>query len=239
MLFVLHNMLNVYVCRHLPAECLVQKLVLGRGGKILVASYNVGYAHKVIVNNVCEIVGRHTVGLDKYLVLKLCAVNGYVAVKLVVECDLTLRGHLLPDNVRRACIKLCLHLLFGEVAAMSVVAVCLALRLKLRLQAVEPFLVAEAVIRLALFDKLQRILFEHTHSFRLDIRTYGTADIRSLVPVKTYVLERFIDDLCCALNISSLVGIFDTQNEISALLFCDKVRKQRSTQVSDVHISRR
>ena len=31
---------------------------------------------------------------------------------------------------------------------------------------------------------------------------------------------------------------FITKNEISALLFSDKVRKQRSSEVSDVHISR-
>ena len=238
-LFVLHDMLNVDICRDFPAESLIQKLILRCAGKILVASYDVGDAHEVIVNDICEVICRHSVGLDEDLILKLCAVNGNVAVKLVVESYLSLGRHFLSDDIRCACVELCLDLVFGKVTAMSVIAVSFAVCLALSFKTVESFLVAEAVISLTFFNKLLGVFFEHTHSLGLDIRTYRTANVRTLVPVETDVFERFVDDLCCALNVASLVGILDTKNEISALLFCDKVRKQCSPEVSDVHISRR
>ena len=121
---------------------------------------------------------------------------------------------------------------------MSVIAVSFAVCLALSFQAVESFLVAEAVVSLAFFYKLLGVLFEHTHSFGLDIRTYRTADIGTLVPVESDVFKGLVDDLGCALDVASRVGILDTKNEISALLFSYKVRKQRSSEVSDVHISR-
>ena len=57
---------------HLPAEGLVEQVVLRGGGEVLAAADDVGDAHEVIVHNVGKVIGRQAVGLQQDLVLQLC-----------------------------------------------------------------------------------------------------------------------------------------------------------------------
>ena len=239
MLLVLHNMLNVDINRDLPAESLVEKIILRRGSKILVSSYNVSDTHKMVVHNVCKVVCRHTVCLYENLVIKSCAVNRNVTVKLVMEGYLSLKRYFLSDYIRDSCIKLFLYLFGRKIAAMSVVHRSNSACLLDSPYLFKSLLIAETVVRLAFFHKFLSVFLEHTHSLRLNIRTYRTSDVRTLVPVKSDVLQSLINDLGRALNITLLIGILDSENKITAVFLCNKISEQRRSQISDVHIARR
>ena len=70
-----------------------------------------GYVHKVVVNNVCKIIGRETVGLNKYLVVKLLVVYGNCAVYCVVKDGSAAVGHFLADNKGYAVFKVLVYFL--------------------------------------------------------------------------------------------------------------------------------
>ena len=90
-------------------------------------------------------------------------------------------------------------------------------------------LIAEAVVSLALFYELLGVLLEHTHSFRLDVRAYGAADIRAFVPVKTYVAQGVVYYLRSALYKALTVGVLYSEDKISAAPFRYKVSEKCSS----------
>ena len=63
--------------------------------------------------------------------------------------------------------------------------------------------------------------------------------IRTFVPVKSADTERIIDNVSCALNISALIGVLDTENELSVVFLCDKVSIECRSEVAYVHKARR
>ena len=79
-------------------------------------------AHKVVVDNVAEVVGRITVSLNKYLVLKLGIAHRDLAENGVNVACSTLERHLLSDNEGNTCSEVSLNLLLGEIAAVSVIS---------------------------------------------------------------------------------------------------------------------
>ena len=62
-LAVAHDGGAVDIGRDLPAERLVEQVVLRRGGKVLAAAHHMGDAHEMIVDDVGEVVGRQAVAL--------------------------------------------------------------------------------------------------------------------------------------------------------------------------------
>ena len=50
---------------YLPAEGLVEQVVLGSGGQVLAAPDHMGDAHQVVVHYVCEVVGWITIRFDQ------------------------------------------------------------------------------------------------------------------------------------------------------------------------------
>ncbi len=206
MLLILHNMLNVDIGRLVPAERLIKKRILRSRSKVLISSYNVSNTHKVIINNVCEVICRHTVGLDKDLVIKLGAVNLYVTVELIVEGYLAV-GDSLSYDIGLTLSEIFVYLLLREVTAVPVIHRSFALSLLLGSDLIESFLIAEAIIGLALFHELLSVLLEHTHSFGLNIGTYGTAYIGALIPVEAYIPEGIIYHINSTLYIAFLIGI--------------------------------
>lgn len=52
----------------------------------------------MVVDHVCEVVGRHTVGLEQHLVVQVGILDRDIAVYLIVERGGTLVRDLLADN---------------------------------------------------------------------------------------------------------------------------------------------
>ena len=221
----------------LPAEGLVQQVVLGGGGKVFVAADDMGDAHGVVVHHVGKVVGGHAVAFNQDLIIKGAAVHGHVAVHLVVEGNGAFGGDLLPDDVGHAGGQLGFHLFLGKVAAMAVVAGRHAGSFLHLAHLLQPLLIAEAVVGVPAFHQLQGIFLEHIHPLALDIGADGSADIGTLIPDKAGFFQRFIDDLDGAFYLTLLVGVLNPQQKTAVVAFGDKIGEQRGTQVADVHIA--
>ena len=140
--------------------------------------------------------------------------------------------HLLPDHIGRTGRKQALHLLFGKIAAMPVVAAEL---IPLLVQGVEPLLGAEAVVGVTGLDQLLRVGQVNIAAFALDIWAAAAADVGALVVLEAHLLQRAVNDIHSALYQTLLIGILDAQDKIPAHRFGNQVFIQRRTQVPDVH----
>ena len=95
MLRVAHDGGAVHVGRHLPAEALVEEVVLRGGGEIFAAAHDMGDAHEVVVDDVGKVVGRQTVALQKHLIVERLILHRDVAKACIVEG----RGAVLRDTL--------------------------------------------------------------------------------------------------------------------------------------------
>ncbi len=222
--------------RYLPAERLVQKVIFWRGGEILAAADDVGYAHKVVVHDVCKVICGHPVGLYQYLVVDLAVVHLDVAVDHVVKGRNALAGHLLADNIRLARGKPPLYLLCGQVAAAAVVVAHLALGALLGMQSLQPLGRAEAVVGAAVRHQLLGILAEHPHALALHIWADRAADVRPLVPDKAGLPAGVIYHVHRAINVTLLVGVLNAQDEGALVVLCRQVGVEGGAQVAHMHI---
>ena len=58
-----HNRGAVDVDRHLPAEGMVQQVILGSGGQVFTAPHHMGNAHQMIVDHIGKVIGGQAVTL--------------------------------------------------------------------------------------------------------------------------------------------------------------------------------
>ena len=107
--------------RSFPTECVIHKIVLGRRGKIFDASYDVIDCHKMVVDYVGKIIGRHTVRLYENIVLHILVGYADMTEYHIVVFAHSLRGNILSYDVRFACVKTSLHFFLAERKTMLVV----------------------------------------------------------------------------------------------------------------------
>ena len=86
----------------LPAEGLIEQIVLGGGGEILRAPDHMGDAHQVVVDDVGEVIGGQSVGLDEHLIVQRLIFHGDVPEHRVVEGGGAAVGDTLADHVGNA-----------------------------------------------------------------------------------------------------------------------------------------
>ena len=108
------NQRAVNVLRNLPAKGLIQTIVLRTGGNIFVSANDMRDSHQMIIDHVCEIIGREAVRLDEDHVIELAVVYRDVSVKLIVEGRGALSGIVLTNDKRLSCRKIGFHLFFGK-----------------------------------------------------------------------------------------------------------------------------
>ena len=235
---VLHDGRAVDVDGLLPAERIVQQVVLRRRGQILAAADDMGNAHQVVVHDVRKVVGRHTVGLDQNLVVQLLDIDLDMTVDNIVKARHAALGDLLADDIRLARGQLGGNFLGGQVAAVAVVVGHFARSALGLVHFVQALLGAEAVVGLARLDKLLGVLLEHTHALALHVGADGTAHVGALVPGQAGSLERAVDDVGSALDQAALVGVLNAQDEGTAVMAGLQIGVQCGAQVADVHIAR-
>ena len=102
---------------------------------------------------------------------------------------------------------------------------------------VQTLLIAEAVVGVAAFHQLLGVFLKHTHTLALDIGSHGTADIGTLVPLQSGLLQGLIDDLHGAFYLALLVGILNAQQEAAVIALCHQIGKQRGAQVTHMHVA--
>ena len=230
----------VHILRNLPAEGLIETIVLRARAQVLVAANDMGDAHQMIVDDIGEIIGRIAVGLDEDHVIELGVINGDVSVELVVEGRRALGRVVLTDDIRHAGCELCLDLLLREGEAVLIIVHDL-FAVYGGLQGLEALLRAEAVVCLALIDELLRILHIDALCTTLGLHVWTTVArlIRGLIRDQAGVGEGFIDELDGPLDEALLIGILDPEEEITTLMLRDEVGVECGTKVTYMHSSGR
>ena len=79
-----HYRLKMNIMRSFPSESVVQKVVLRRRRQILYSPYDVVDGHKMIVNDVCEVIRRHPVRLDKNVIFEFFVFHGNITENHIV-----------------------------------------------------------------------------------------------------------------------------------------------------------
>ena len=234
---VLHDGRAMDVDGLLPAESIVQQVVLRRRGQILAAADDMGNAHQVVVHDVRKVVGRHTVGLDQNLVVQLPDIDLDMTVDNIVKARHAAFGDLLADDIGLARGQLGGNFLGGQMAAVAVVVGHFARSALGLVHFVQALLGAEAVVGFARLDQLLGVLLEHAHALALHVGADGAADVGTLVPGQTGSLERAVDDVGSALDQTALVGVFNAQDEGAAVMAGLQIGVQCGAQIAYMHIA--
>ena len=238
MLRVAHDRRAVDIRRNLPAERLIQQIVLRRGGKILAPAHDVRDAHEMIVDDVCKVVGGQAVGFEQNLILHFLILDGDIAEGRVVERGASLVWDALADDIRLAGGGARLRLAQRQVAAgTDVLFDLLRLAAGIRLLVLVALL-AEAVVRAALFDQKLGVPAEQTAPLGLDIRADRTADVGTLVVGQAALGHCPVDHIDRTLDQTALIGVLDAQDERAAVAARDEPCIKRRAQIADVHVAR-
>ena len=197
-----------------------------------------GDSHEVVVDDVRKVVRRHAVGLDQNLILKFRRLDFDASVDQVVEGDDSFRRHFLTDHVRFARGEAALDFFFGQVATMAIVMSDRLPRRDLFLvEILQTFGVAEAVVRLALFDKLNGVVFKDSHALALNVGTVIAADVGPFVPRHAAFPKRVVNNVGGAVDETRLIRVFDAQNKDAVFMPGGQIRVKRGAKVADVHIT--
>ena len=228
---IAHDGRAVHIAGDVPAEGLIEEVVLRRGGQVLAAAHHMGDAHHVVVHDVGKVIGGQPVPLYEHLIVQRAVFDRDVAVDLVVEGGRAFVGDALADDERLAGGGAGVGLLVrkiaaGIVAAAEITAVLLALAL-----------LAEAAVGVAARHEQLRILSVEGAPLCLHVGADGAADIRALVVVEPALGQRLVDHVHRALDQTALIGILDAQDEGAARVAGDQPGVERRAQIADVHVS--
>ena len=231
-----HNRSAVDIDGDVPAESLIEQVVLGGGGQVFAASDHMGDAHEVVVNDVGEVIGGQSVGLNEHLIVQVGVVHGHIAIDGVVEGGVT-GGDLLTDDVGFPSGQLGVDLLLAQVAAVAVVFGHFALGGSGFPQLFQALLGAEAAIGQALFHQQLGVFLIIGHPLGLDIGANGAAHVGAFVVVQVAALHGALDDGHSVLYLPLLVGILDAQDEFALVVAGDEVGVEGGAQVAHMHIA--
>ena len=201
---VLHYRGQVNIFRSFPPERVVHKIIFRSGRKIFRSSDNVSYPHKVVVDNVREVISRHAVALYQNVIFEIGVIDSYRAVNHIFVFADALGGDVLTDNVRFAGGEFFLYFFLGKFKAMFVVfsvSVLVGERF-------EPFFRAETIVRPAEFDEFFRVLMINFLSFALNVRTVISAHVGTFVVDKSRFFKGTVNKFDRPLDVTLLVGVF-------------------------------
>ena len=190
-----------------------------------------GNLHEVIIDHVSKVISGEAVGLEQNLILQLLILYGDIAVNGIVERSDTLCRHLLTDDIGRARREQTVNFLLREAAAVAIVP---AERIFL-MQRSQTLLRTEAVICFSFLYKLLGILFISIHALALHIRPIRPADVGAFVVLQANRFQGVVNHLDSALHLTFLIGIFNPQDEIPALILRNQIFIQRCAQIAHMH----
>ena len=217
---------------NLPAEGLIEQIVLGGGGEIFAAPDHVGDAHEVVVHHVGEVVGGQAVPLQEHLVVQGLVLHGDVAKAHVVEGGGPLLGDALADDVGHSCQQIGVDLLLGEFPAgvrrpAEVAAVLLGIGF-----------LAEAVVGRALLHQELGVLPVEVPALRLDIGPRGAANVGALVVGQAALGHGAVNHVRGALHQAALVRVLNAEDEGAVVMPGDEPGVQGGAEIAHVHVAR-
>ncbi|GBH11088.1 DNA-binding transcriptional response regulator [Pseudomonas syringae pv. actinidiae] len=218
---------HVAQLRLVPAKILVKQNQFRRRWQPFFATQYVGDAHQVVIDYVGQEVGRQPVGLHQDLHVHAVPRDFDFATQHVRHHADAFGRHFHADHVRLAGIQTALDFLFGEQQGPTVVTRGFALGLLLGAHLVEFFGGAETREGMAQLDQLLRVFLVDIAPFALPIRAVWAADVRTFAPFDAQPAQCVENLLFGLAGRAQLIGVFNAQNELAAMLFGKAVVEQR------------
>ena len=197
-----------------------------------------GYLHKVVVNDVGEVVGGQLVGtLVEHFVVEYVALYHHIAAYHVVHVHFRARlNHEAHDVLLSVCdASLGLFLAQGERVGHLKACVRVILEvLYLGAFCLQFFGSIECYVGFSLFEELLYILLVDVATLALTVGTVLSAEGNAFVELDSEPAERLDDVVFGSGNEAVGVGIFNAEHQIAAMLACEKVVVQCCTNATDV-----
>ena len=211
-------------CRHsvFPSESTIKQNVKRCAGQPLLATYHVSNLHKVVVDDVCQVIGRQLVGtLVEHLVVENVALYLHVTTNHVVDMHLDARLNHEANHILLAVVDATLHFLLRESERVGHLHTCLGVVLEvLNLSTLCLKLLGriESDVSLAVGKKLVDIFLIYGATLALTIRAVVATERHSLVKLDTEPTERLDNIVFGSRHKAVRVGILDTEHQVAAVL---------------------
>ncbi len=196
-----------------------------------------GDAHQVVVDHVGQEVRRQAVVLHQHLHVHAIPWNLDIATQHVRDHANAFARHLHADHVRLASGQAALHFLVAQQQGAAVIARGFAAGHLLGTHLLQLFGGAEAIEGVAGIDQLLGIPGVDLPALTLTIRAVRAADVRAFVPFDAEPAQCVEDLLLRLTGGAQLVGVFDTQDELTAVLLGEAVVEQGDVGGADMGVA--
>ncbi|MNS72365.1 hypothetical protein D3C72_1057730 [compost metagenome] len=185
-----------------------------------------GDAHQVVVDHVGQEVGRQAVGLHQDLHVHAVPRDFNITTQHVRHHADAFARHLHADHMGFASGQATGDFFLGQQQRAAVVTRGFTASHLLGAHLVQLFGGAEAREGMAHFDQLLAILLVNVAALALTVRTVRAADIRAFAPVDPEPAQGVENLLFGLAGRTQLVGVFDPQDELTAVLLGKAVVEQ-------------
>ncbi len=196
-----------------------------------------GDAHQVVIHHVGQEVGRQAVILHQHLHIHAVPWNFDVATEHVRNHADTFARHLHADHMRLASGQAALHFFGAQQQGTAVIARGFTTGHLLGTHLLQLFGSAEAVEGMAGIDQLLGVPGVDLATLALPVRTVRATDIRAFVPFDAKPAQGVEDLLLRLARGAQLVGVFDTQDELTAVLLGKAVVEQGDVGGADMGVA--
>ena len=230
-------------CRHgvFPSEGTIKQNVKRCAGQPLLTTNHVSNLHKVVVDDICQVIGRQLVGtLVEHLVVENVALYLHVATNHVVNMHLDARLNHEANHILLAVVDATLHFLLRESERVGHLCTCLGVVLEvlnLGTLCLKLLWSVESNVSLAVGKKLVDIFLINGATLALTIRAVLATERHSLVKLDTEPTERLNDIVLSPRHKTMRVGVLNTEHQVAAVLTCEKIVIQCCTHTTDVQRS--
>ena len=186
----------------------------------------------MIVNDIGQMVGRHTVGFEKDLVVHVVGVHAHPTADSVLETNLVVARKLDAHNVRLTCCNFRVNLFFWKGQRVLHIAASDIVVLPVRstsilchlAHSVQLFRGVEGDVCLVVCEQLVYVFTVHWFAFTLAVRAVSSVfAANSFVRANATPGQSLNDVLLSTRHKSCLIRVFDTQQEIAAVLLGEQV----------------
>src|SRR5947209_531869 len=200
----------------------------------LLCSHDMCNAHQMIINNVREVIGGQSIGLEEYSIINISILEGHVSVQFVVDNRFALKRHGKTHYPCHTSRLICGTLLITQVTAATVIA---------RRKLLSPLSVthlfqalwrAVTPIGMTRLDQLMRIILIEGLSLCLIIRAIGTSNEGTLVKVHTEPVQALEQIINCTFYCPCGVCIFNAQDKLPSCMSCIEPAKKAGTKAANV-----
>ncbi|MNZ74188.1 hypothetical protein D3C78_926310 [compost metagenome] len=193
----------------------------------------------MVVDHVGQEVGRQAVGLHQHLHVHAVPRDLDIATQHVWYHAHAFARHFHADHVRLASVQAALHFLGAQQQRAAVIARGFATGLLLGAHLLQLFGGAEAVEGMAGVNQFLGVPGVDLATLALPVRAVRAADVRAFVPFDAEPAQGIEDLLFRLARGAQLVGVFDAQDELTAVLLGKAVVEQGDVGGADMGVAGR